>query len=145
VKAIRSGQQLDFDRFRRVGRNSLGGIWLLDVDSALEERAIFNADACCRDVAIQRALCANINPVCRRNVPAYLAEDHNLASRDVGRHLTVATNGHAVSREVDAAFDLAVNKERLRSGDLALDEQALADRRLRLGGGADLLWTGCFY
>ena len=109
------------------------GVGLADVDAALEERAILDADARRGHVAAQRALGANVHAVRGGDIAAHLAQNDDLAGGDVGRHLAVAAHGHAVAGKVDAALHLAVDKQRLGAGDLALDEQAFADGGLVAG------------
>lgn len=117
------------------GRSGTGqlGFGLADVDAAFEERAVFNADAGCRHVAAQRALGADVYAVRRRHVAAHLAQHHDLAGHDVGCDRAIAADGDTVARKVDRAFYLAVDEERFRSRDLALDDEGLADGGLLAG------------
>ena len=73
---------------------------------------------------------ADVHAVSGRNIAANLAQNHNLARRDAGRHLAVAADGNAVAGKIDAAFDLAVDIQRLCAADFAFDKQALADSGL---------------
>jgi len=104
-----------------------------NVDAALEEGAIFNADAGRGYVAGQGAFSANIDPVGGGDIPANLAQDHNLTGRDAGGHLAVAAHGDAVAGQIDAALDLAVDKQRFGAGDFPFDKQSFADGGLVAG------------
>jgi len=79
-----------FGRFRRPCGCRLG-IGLLDVDAALEEGAILDADACRGYVAGQGALGANVNPVGGGDIAAYLAQNDDFAGGDGGCDLAVAS------------------------------------------------------
>src|SRR5690242_1278336 len=120
----------------------LDGDWLLavlllsglaNVDAALEEGAIFDADALRHDVAGERAFVADVNAVAGRQVAANFAEHNHFAGVDVRGNLAVAADGHAIARKLDRTFDLAIDVQRLGAGNFALDYEALADRRLFLG------------
>ena len=100
---------------------------LADVDAALEEGAVFDGDAGGDDVAGERAFAADVDAVGGLAVAADFAENDDLAGADVGGYLAVAADGDAVAREVDGAFDFAVDVEGLGSGDLAFDYETLAD------------------
>jgi hypothetical protein len=107
----------------------------LDVDAAFEEGAIFDADARRGHVAGQCSLRANIDPVGGGNIAAHLAHDDDFARGDVGGHLAVAADGDTIAGKGNGAFDFAVNKQRLRAGDLTLEEQGFADGSLVAGRG----------
>ena len=110
------------------GGATLGvGTGLADVDAALEEGSVFDGDAGGDDVAGERAFAADVDAVRGLAVAADFAEDDDLAGADVGGYLTVAADGDAVAGEVDGSFDLAVDVEGLRTGDLTFDDEALAD------------------
>ena len=76
---------------------------------------------------VKRAFAADVDAVGGMHVAAHLAKNHNFASHDVGRDLAVAADSDAIAGEVDCAFDFAIDVERLGAGDLALDDEALAD------------------
>jgi len=105
-----------------------------DIDSALEERAVLDADASCGYVAGQRAFCTDVNAISGRNVALQFAEHDDFASADTGVDYAVLTHRHAITRNVDATLNLAINEQRFCSGDLALDGEALADGGLLAGG-----------
>src|SRR5579875_388584 len=136
--------------FNRLGRarchtRRLTAIGLLDIDSALEEGAVLDADARRSNIAVQSAFGANVHAIGGRDVAAHFAENDHFAGGDVSRHLAVAAYRDTVAGKVDAALDFAIDKQRLRTGDLALDEQSFPDGGLfgahrslgasRLGGG----------
>jgi len=110
------------------------GFGFADVDAALEECTVFNADACRGDVAGEGAFAADIDAVGGGDVAADLAEDDDFAGDDVGGDLSVAADGDAVSGQVDGALDLAVNEKGFSAGDFALDDEALADGGLIASG-----------
>src|SRR6202041_3951640 len=106
---------------------------LADVDATLEERTVFDRDACRDHVTGERSITADINAVAGRQIAAHFAQHDNFTGVDVGCNNTVASNSNAVSRQADRAFDPAINVERLRSSYLALDHQRFADSRLVCG------------
>src|ERR1035438_10391931 len=77
-----------------------GGLRLADIDSALEEGPILNADARRGDISSERAFRANVYAIGGRHVAVNLAHNHDFASADAYRHvgvdLTVDTDGDAV-------------------------------------------------
>src|SRR5205814_2497273 len=73
-----------------------------------------------------------VNAVTGVQVAADFAEHDHFASIDVRGDLSVAAYGNAIARQLNRAFNLAVDVERLGAGDFALNDQALADRRLFL-------------
>ena len=117
------GRRLAFSRF-------------LDVDDALEEGAVFNADAGRGYVAGQGTLGADVDAIGSRDIALDLAEHDDLTGIDRGIDLPVFADGETVARKVDGAFDLAVNIEGLRARNFTFDEKAFADGGLfaRRGG-----------
>jgi hypothetical protein len=109
------------------------GFSLANVDAALEESAILDADAGAGHVAGESAVGADIHAIRSRNIAADLAQDDDFARGDAGDHLAVAAHRDAVSGKADAALDFAIDKQRLRAGDVALEDQALADSGLLAG------------
>src|ERR1035438_5097038 len=92
---------------------------LANVDATFEEGAIFNADARSSHIAGQGAFRADVDAIRSRHIAANFAQNDNFAGGNAGRHLAVAAHGYAVAGETDAALDLAIDKERLRAGNLA--------------------------
>jgi len=58
-------------------------------------------------------------------LPRTLAQNDDFAGGDGGCDLAVASHGGRGCRKVDAAFDLAVDKQRLGAGDLSLMNRPL--------------------
>jgi len=102
-----SGRFGGFDGSRRPAL----GVGLADVDSALEERAILNADTGGSYIAAERAFRADIHTVGRGDIAANLAQNHDFAGSDVGGHLAVTSHGDAIPGKIDAALDLAVDEQ----------------------------------
>src|ERR1051326_1547545 len=110
---------------------------LADVDAALEECAVFDADALGHDVARQRSFVADVHAVAGAQVATHFSGHHDLTRRDVGIHNAVPSDRDPVAGQVDGALDASVDVKRFRSRDLALDDQRLSDRGLvlRVHGG----------
>ena len=102
----------------------LGGA---DLNASLQEGSVFNADALGDDVSRQRTLATDIQAVNALDVAGYFAHDHNFAGADIRGDDAVASDGDAVVGKIDGALDLAIDVQRFRSGDLALDYQLAAD------------------
>src|SRR5262249_5748378 len=83
-----------------------------NVNLALKESPVCDADAWGRHVAGQRPLAANVQPVGGVDVANNLALDHDFASRDDGGNGSAAANRDPVSRKVDGTFNSAVDVER---------------------------------
>ena len=117
----------------------LVGARLADVDTALEERAVLNGDALGGDIAGERTFAADVDAIAGGDVAAHLAEHDNLAGGDVGGDLTIAAHGDAIARQIDGAFDFAVDVEGFGAGNFAFNDEALADgglfARCGCGGG----------
>src|SRR5436190_3530011 len=103
---------------------------LADIDSALEERSVFNGDAGRNYVAGERTVAANIHAIACGQVAADFAEHHNLASIDVGCNYAIASNRNPISGKVDRAFYPSIDVQRLGSGDFTFDHQGLPDGSL---------------
>src|SRR3989449_4189950 len=92
--------------------------------------AVFHADARRDDVTRYGAFAANVKPVIADHITVYLAHDDNLAGIDVGRDGAVAADGNTVFRNVDSAFDAAVDIKRFRAADFPLDDEGTANAGL---------------
>ena len=101
-----------------------------DLNAPFQKGAVFNADALGDDVSSQRSFAADIQTVDALNIASYFAHDHNFAGADIGGYDAIASDGDAVVGKIDGALDLAINVERFRSSDLALDYERTADRCL---------------
>jgi len=92
----------------------LNGVWLsvslADIDSALEECSVLDADAGGSDVAGQGALGADVNAIGGGNVALQLAQYDDFAGADAGADHAILAYGHAIAGDIDAALDLAINK-----------------------------------
>src|SRR5208337_927313 len=111
----------------------------LYLDAALENSAVLHTDPDGGNVAVDHAFTANIHAVAAFDVADDFTHHHNFASGNVGLYTAVAADGHAILRERDLAFDPAVNIERFRAGDFALDDKRPANGGLfdGRGGGFD--------
>ena len=105
-------------------------IRLADVDAALEERAIFNADAGRGHVAGEGAFGTDVDAISGIDVALELAEDDDFAGADAGRDIAVLAHRDAIAGNADAALNLAVDEQGFGAGNLALDGEALADAGL---------------
>ncbi len=63
----------------RAGRASFA-----DVDTALEEGAIFDRNACSHNVSGQGTVAADVNPIAGRQISAYFAENDDFTSANIG-------------------------------------------------------------
>ena len=82
---------------RHGGRLRIG---LADVDTALEERAIFNADASCGHIAGEGAFRTDVHAVSGIDVALELAENDDLAGADAGRDIAVLAHGDAIAGDL---------------------------------------------
>src|SRR6185369_17152217 len=87
---------------------------LADIDSALEVRAVFDADALRDDIAGQRTFVADVHAVRSRHVAANLALHNDLAGGHVSSDNAVTSDSNAVARQIDGAFDTAIDVKRFR-------------------------------
>jgi hypothetical protein len=99
-----------------------------DVNAALEEGAIANADALCGHIPGQRTFTADVHTVAGIDITAYFAKNHHFPGSDIRRHLGIPTNRDPTVRRVDRTLDVAVDIQRFGTYYFALDLQALADR-----------------
>ena len=136
-----------FFRGEREGRFAFFA-GLADINAALEECAVFDADALGDDIAGEGAFAADVNTVAGGDVALYLAEHNDFAGGDAGSNLAIAANGNAVAGQVDGALNLAVNVEGFRTADLTFHDKRLTDGRLVTsrcrGGGSGRTNWGCF-
>ena len=61
--------------------------WFADVDAALEEGAITNADALCGYIPGQRTFTADVHMIAGIDITAHLAKNHHFTSGDIRRYL----------------------------------------------------------
>ncbi len=76
---------------------SLLGVGFADIDPALEERPILDADARRGHIAAQRSFGANVHAIRGRDIAANFAQHNHLARGYVGPNLAVTAHGHAVA------------------------------------------------
>ncbi len=119
---------------RRSWRGSLG-FGLLDVDAALEQGAVFDADTRRDDVADQLGILADINFIGGDHVALHLAEDDDFPGSDVGLDAAVRPDGDLVVLRFDGAFDVSIDVKIFLGKDLAVDFDRLANH-----GVASRLW-----
>jgi hypothetical protein len=99
-----------------------------DVNAALEEGAIANADALCGHIPGQRTFTADVHTVAGIDIAAHFAKNHHFPGSDIRRHLGIPANRDPAVRRVDRTLDVAFDIQRFGTYDFALDLQALADR-----------------
>src|SRR5690348_844432 len=109
-----------------------------DLNSALERRAVFHADAHGRDVSGDRTFSTDIDAIAALDVAIDLAHHDDFFGLDAGVDLAIAADGHAAFGHDDLAFNAAIDVEGLRSGNFALNDQSAADGRLIHGSGDGL-------
>src|SRR5205814_7082197 len=118
---------------------SLGGVSVdlvfgfLEIDAALEERAIFNAQAVRYHITGQSTFCTDVNAVADRHVAVKLSHHDDFLGIDVGGNGSVPSDGHPVIGKIDAALNAAVDVKRFGATHFALDDQRTADSSLLCG------------
>ena len=129
-----------FGRFQRmcgqVYEDNRFGPGLADVEAALQERAILDADTGSGHHAGHSAFSADVHTTGCSEVAVNSAHDNDIAGDDAGGYLAVAAHGDAGDGEVDVAFHAALDKQRLQrlcAGDFAHQEEALAEGGLKAG------------
>src|SRR5438552_1428809 len=99
----------------------------MHVHSAAEVRAFGNRHARRNDVAVNRAVVADVDFIAGRHVPGDFAEhDHRL-----GKHLsldpTVGTDREYMVAKLDRALDVALDRQIFPAVQLAFDDDGLAN------------------
>jgi len=88
-----------------LGRLGLYGsrlrIRLADVDATLEERTIFNADACRSYIAGEGAFSTDVDAISGSDVALELAKNDDLTGANAGRDIAVFANGDAIAGEAN--------------------------------------------
>ena len=102
---------LNCDRLWNLGGLRRFAFGLLDVDAALEEGAIFNADAGGSHVACQGTFGADVDAIGSGDIAADLAQNDDFTGVDGGIDLPIAADREAIAGQVDGAFDFAINIE----------------------------------
>src|SRR5215469_16012960 len=94
----RDARGLDRNRFLAVVLLLSG---LANVDTTLEESAVFNADALGYNVTGERTFVADIHAITGGEIAANFPQNDHFAGIDVGRDLSVTSDGHAISWQLD--------------------------------------------
>src|ERR1019366_8892506 len=92
-----------------------------DVDAALEEGSIFDADAGGGDVACEDTFGTNVDAAGSQDIARELTENNDLAGADASRDIAVFAHGNAVAGNANTALDFAVDEQRFSAGDLTSD------------------------
>src|SRR5215469_8419782 len=98
-----------------------------DLNSALERGAVFHADAHGRNVSGDRTFGTHIDAIAALDVAVDFTHHDDFFGLNAGVDLAVAADGHAALGHDDLAFNPAIDIERFRSGNFALDDQSAAD------------------
>ena len=101
-----------------------------NVDSALEECAIFNGDARGHDITGRGPVTADIDTIARGQITANFSEHHDFACIDVRGNYAVASDCDAIAGKVDRTFDAAVDVKRLRPGHFTFNDKRFPDGSL---------------
>src|SRR5689334_19040578 len=93
----------------------------LHVDAAAEVRAFGNRDARRRDVAVDRAVVADVDLLARGHVAGDLAEDDHGLGEYLRLDAGVGPDREDVLPQLDLPLDLSLDREVLASAQLTLD------------------------
>src|SRR5215472_3773440 len=88
---------LGFRSFVLLGR-------LANINSALEECAIFYADTVGNYISRERTVAANIHAITDIEIAAKVAHDHNLARGDSRLYFPLSSDGHTMGGRADRPF-----------------------------------------
>src|SRR4030095_2500155 len=94
---------------------------------------VFDANAGSDDIARHRTLAAHGRAVVTNHIAVDLAHDDDFAGMDVSRHRAISANRDAVLRDVDGAFDPAIDIQRFAPTHFAFDYQRAANAGLLEG------------
>ena len=97
------------------------------LDTALEDRAFFDAEAMRDHIAREHAFAADVKPVRALDVALHLAHDDQFFGGDARRDVSVAADSDAVVGKVNRAFDASVNENRFRTRHFTLDDERASD------------------
>src|SRR5436190_13100295 len=89
--------------------------------------AFGNGHARRRDVAVDRAVVAEIDLFARGHVAGDLAEDHHGLREDLRLDPAVRPDGQDVLAELDLAYDVPLDRQILAAGQLTLDNDGFSD------------------
>src|SRR5262245_17034892 len=110
-----SGRSLGRRRLRLSGR-------ALHIDAAAEVSALGNRDARRNDVAVDRAVVANVHLFGCRYVAGYFAQHNDCLREEFGPDLSVGPNSQDVVTEFDAAFDVPLDRQVFAATQLTFDD-----------------------
>jgi len=105
------------------------GLRLFDIDAALEQRSVLNADASRNYVSDEFCVFADIDLVRSFDISLDLTKDDDLAGANAGLHTTVRPNGNFVLNRLDRPLDIAIDVEVFLGEDLAVDFNRLSNHR----------------
>jgi hypothetical protein len=108
-------------------------------------RAFGNRDAWRRDVAIHRAVLADVHFFGRSHIADHLAEHDDGLGIQLGLDLAVRTDGEHVIAEIDLAFDVPFDREIFAAVQLALDNDRFPNVHYvpLVLAPHHVVWTGC--
>src|SRR5581483_4741079 len=106
----------------RLRLRSLAAGLVLHVDAATEVRAFSNGHARSGDVAVNRAVFADVDFFGGADVADHLAEDHDRLRVNLRLDLAVGTDRQYVIAKIDSPFDVSLDREILAAVQLALDD-----------------------
>jgi len=86
-----------------------------------------NRDPRCGDIAIHRAVIADVDLLAGGHVAGHLAEHDDGLGEDLGLDPAVGADGEHVLAELDLAFDLTLDGQILAAVQLALDDDGLSN------------------
>jgi len=110
----------------------------VDLDLALQVRAVFDEDPAAGDVADHRAVILHFDAIRRVQIAADLAVDHDFLRLDVGHDFAGLADGEALALQNDRAFDLALDMKIFFARNLALNSGALERTGAEAGTGFEL-------
>ena len=100
---------------------------LLHVDAAAEVRAFGDRNARSGDVAVHRAVVADVDLLARGDVAGDFAQNDDRLREDLRLDPAVRSDGEDVLPKLDLALDLAFDGQILAAVQLALDDDRFSD------------------
>src|SRR6202140_1871728 len=101
-----------------------GGAGAIDLDGALEIRAVLNHDARRGQISDHRAILLDFDAVPSPQIALHAAINDDFARYNVCGQLSAGAHGEFAVVELDQPFDAAVNMQIFISGYFAFDVQA---------------------
>src|ERR1700728_1862341 len=118
-------QRLRGHRGRRRLRRCLGGVWLRDIDTALEISAVLDDDTAGLDIADELGFLLDVDLVGGVHVALNGALDDDFAGFQAGLHARVRADGEPVFVALDRAFHFSVDGQVFTRKDLAFYSDVL--------------------